>query len=145
MDKSLTFSAELNKCLRKMAVAIKSIYCVQHMVPLETRIMLFRSLVLSHLSSGSAFFQNLPMSQINRINRQINSGIKVCYLHRKYVQARDQLLKSKVLQAELFIAQHSLTRMFHEVKNIRKNDIGRQFIYNRVPVKLNELTKQIKN
>ena len=80
------------------------------------------------------------MSQINRINR-----IKVCYLHRKYDQARDQLLKSKVLQAELFIAQHSLTRMFDEVKNIRKNDIGRQFIYNRVHVKLNELTKQIKN
>ena len=56
----------------------------------------------------------------------------------------DLLLKSKVLPAELFITQHSLTRMFDVVENIQKNEIGSQFIYIRVPVKLNERTKQIK-
>ena len=35
MDKTLTFPAELNKCFSKLAVAIKSIYCVRHSVPLD--------------------------------------------------------------------------------------------------------------
>ena len=43
----------------------------------------------------------------------------------------------------IFITQRSLTRMFDVVKKINKNKIDRQFIYNRVPVKLNEHTKQI--
>ena len=34
--------------------------------------------------------------------------------------------------------------MFDVVKNIKKNEVRRQFTYNRVPVKLNEGTKQIK-
>ena len=34
-DQNLTFSAELNTCISKMAVAVKSIYSVWHMVPLE--------------------------------------------------------------------------------------------------------------
>ena len=56
--------------------------------------------------------------------------------------ARDLLLKPKVLAAELFITQHSLARMFDGVKIFMKNEIGRQFIYNRVPVKPNERTKK---
>ena len=36
-----------------------------------------------------------------------------------------------------------MTRLFDVVKNITKIETGRQFIYNRVPVKLNDFTKQI--
>ena len=68
----------------------------------------------------------------------------MCYLRRKYDHPRDLLLKSKVLPAEIFITQHSLTRVFDVVKIVKKVEIGRQFIYNRVPVKLNERTKKNK-
>ena len=66
MDKKYSSEAELIKCISKMGVAIRSIYCVRHMVPFETRINFLRKLVLSHLSFSSAFFQSLPMSQIDR-------------------------------------------------------------------------------
>ena len=66
----------------------------------------------------------------------------MCYLCQKYDPARDLLLKSKVLPAELFIAQDSLTRMFYVAKKRSTNKIGKQFIYNTVPVKLNQRTKQ---
>ena len=66
VDENLTFSAELNKYLSKMAVVVKSIYCARHMVPLETKSLFFRPLVLSHLSFSSVFFQKLPMSQFDR-------------------------------------------------------------------------------
>ena len=66
----------------------------------------------------------------------------MCYLRRNYDQARDRFLRSRVLPAELFIIQHSLTK--NVLKNNLKKETGRQFIFNRVPVKLNERTKQIK-
>ena len=66
----------------------------------------------------------------------------MCYLRRKYNQARDRFLRSRVLPAELFIIQHSLTKNVLKI-NLKK-EIGRQFIFNRVPVKLNERKKQIK-
>ena len=51
---------------------------------------------------------------------QIIWGIKMCYLRRKYDHVRDLLLKFKLLPAELFINQRSLTRMFVVEKNIMK-------------------------
>ena len=96
------------------------------MVPLETRVLLFRSLVLSHLSFSSLFFQNTTIFQINRINRKKNWGIKVCYLR-------------SILPAELFLTQDSLTRVF-DVAFFHTNEVGRQFSHNREPMKLNERT-----
>ena len=40
---------------------------------------------------------------LQRVNRQINWGIKVCHLRKKLDSAREILLKDKVLPAEFFI------------------------------------------
>ena len=50
IDNNLNFKKQLNKCLSKMACGIRSIYLIRHQVPLYARIMLFKSLVLSHLT-----------------------------------------------------------------------------------------------
>ena len=59
-----------------MAHAIRSIYLIRHQVPLNARILLLKSLVLSHLSFSAIFFQNLSAKNLKRLNRQINWGIK---------------------------------------------------------------------
>ena len=51
----LSFEEQLNKTLKKMAHAIRSIYPTRHQVPLNARILL-KSLVLSHLSFSATFF-----------------------------------------------------------------------------------------
>ena len=72
---------------------------------------------------------------------KINCVIKVCYLLKKYDLARDIFLKSKDLPAELFNTQHCLTRMFDVTKFVEKISNGRQLIFNRVAVNLNDRKK----
>ena len=73
----LNFHVQLNKVLSNMARAIRSIYLIRYQLPIKARLMLFNSLVLSQLTFSALFFQNLNFSAMQRINRQINWGIKV--------------------------------------------------------------------
>ena len=103
IDKNLTFDIQLNKTLTKMANAIRSIYLASHPLPLKARIRFFKSIVLSHLNFSAVFFQSLSVMSLQRVNRLINWGIKVCHLRKKFDTARDLLLKDKILPADLFI------------------------------------------
>ena len=97
-----------------MAHAIRSIYLIRHQVPLNARILL-KSLVLSHLSFSAIFFKNLSAKNLKRLNRQINWDIKVCFLRKKYDKARDLLLQTKTLPAELIIAKMSLIKFCYDI------------------------------
>ena len=77
-----------------MAAAIRSLYLVRNHIPLEVRLQVFKSLVLSQLSFSGVYLQTLSAKNIQRINRQIIWGIKVCYMRRKFDHCRDILLKS---------------------------------------------------
>ena len=99
IDSNLNFHVQLNKVLSNMATAIRSIYLLRYQLPLKARLMLFKSLVLSHLTF-SALFQKLNFSAMQRINRQINWGIKVCYMRKKIERSTDLLVKSDNLPAE---------------------------------------------
>ena len=101
IDRELTYENQLNKVNSKMASAIISLYLVRYQVPLKTRINLFKSLVLSHVDLSAIFFQKLSSYSIDRINKQINWGKKVCFMKTKYDTARDLLLEAKIFPAEL--------------------------------------------
>ena len=98
-----------------MAHAIRSIYLIRHQVSLNARILLLKSLVLSHLSFSAIFFQNLSAINLKRLNRQINWGMKVCFLRIKYDKARDLLIQTKTLPAELIIAKLSLIKFYFDI------------------------------
>ena len=57
------------------------------------------------------FFQSLPSYSIDRINKQIRWGIKVCFFRTKYDTAHKRLLENKILPAELHITKTSLNRL----------------------------------
>ena len=63
IDSKLNFHVQLNKVLSNMATAIRSIYLIRYRLPLKARLMLFKSLVLSHLTFSALFFQNLKFSE----------------------------------------------------------------------------------
>ena len=92
-DSKLNFHVQLNKVPSNMAAVIRSIYFLRYQLPLEARLMLFKSLVLSHLTFSALFFQNLNFSAMQRINRQINWGIKVCYMRKKFEKKYRSLSK----------------------------------------------------
>ena len=112
IDNNLNFDIQLNKTLTKKANAIRSIYLVRHFLRLKARIVLFKSLVLSHLNFSAIFFQSLSVMSLQRVNKQINWGIKFCHLRKKFDSARDLLLKDKILPAELFIKKVCLLKFF---------------------------------
>ena len=101
IDSKLNFHVQLNKVLSNMATAIRSIHLIRYRLPLKARLMLFKSLVLSHLTFSALFFKNMKFSAMQRINRQINWGIKVCYMRKKFDRSTDLLVKSNTLPAEL--------------------------------------------
>ena len=143
VDRELTYQNQLNKVISKMASAIRSLYLVRYQVPLKTRINLFKSLVLSHLDFIAIFFQNLPSYSIDRINKQINWGIKVCFMKTKYDTARDLLLETKILPAELQITRVSLNRFFNILQQTRNRSNKHFRFLENVPIIVNKRTHNL--
>ena len=104
INSKLNFYVQLNKVLSNMATAIRSIYLLRYQFPLKARLMLLKSLVISHLTFSALIFQNLSFSAMQRNNRQIKWGIKVCYMRKKFERSTDLLVKSDILPAELLIS-----------------------------------------
>ena len=65
------------------------------------------------------FFLNLTSYSFDRINKQINWGIKVCYMKTKHDAARNLLLETKILPAELQITRVSLNRFLNILQQTR--------------------------
>ena len=143
IDRELTYQNQLNRVISKMASAIRSLYLVRYQVPLKTRINLFKSLVLSHLDFNAIFFQNLPSYSIDRINKQINWGIKVCFMKTKYDTARDLLLETKILPAELQITRVSLNRFFNILQQTRNRPNKHFRFLENVPIIVNKRTQNL--
>ena len=53
--------------------------------------------------------------ETQRINRQINWGLKVCYMRRNFNHCSDVFLKSHVLPAELIISKFRILKLHTEL------------------------------
>ena len=89
------------------------------------------------------FSQNVPSYSIDRINKQINGGIKVCFLKTKYDTARDLLLENKVVPAELQITRVSLN-LFLNILQQTRNRSNKHFRFlEDVPIIANKRTHNL--
>ena len=119
IDSKLIFNVQLIKFLSNMATAIRSIYLMRYQLPVTTRLMLFKSVVLSHLTFSALFFQKLNFSARQRINRQINWGIEICYMRKKLERSRGILVKFVCLPAELLISQMSVSKFRKDISLLK--------------------------
>ena len=117
IDSNLIIENHLNSVLSKMANAIHSLYLVRNQIPSKVRLDVFKSVLLSHLSFSGVFLQTLTAKNINRINRQINWGIKVCYFRQKFDHSIDRLIKDRILPAELLISNVSQTNLQTDIRH----------------------------
>ena len=143
IDSKLNFHVQLNKVLSNMATAIWSIYLLSYQLPLEARLMLFKSLVLSHLTFTALFFQNLNFSAMQRINRQINWVIKVCYMRKKFERSTDLLVKYDILPAELLISQMSVSKLRNDISLLKTHGTESFCLSGNVLVRKNNRTEQL--
>ena len=127
IDSNLIFENHLNAVLSKMVDAIRSLYLVRNQILLKLRIDVFKSVVLSHLSFSGVFLQTLTVKNINRINRQINWGIKVCYFRHKFDHSIDLLIKDRILPAEMFISKVSLMKLQTDIRQWEASENFKMF------------------
>ena len=142
IDSSLTFENHLNLVLSKMDNAIRSLYLVKNQVPLKVSIDVFKSVVLSHFSFSGSFLQTLTAKNINRINRQINWGMKVCYFRQKFDHSIDLLIKDRILPAQLFILKVSLMKLQSDIRHWETSENFKLFT-SRHNARQNKRTNQI--
>ena len=95
---------------------------------------------LSQSDFSAIFFQSLPSYSIDRINKQIRWGIKVCFFRTKYDSAHKLLLENKILPAELQIAKTSLNRLFDIVQQTNIQDQKKFRVIGDVDIKVNNRT-----
>ena len=104
IDNTLNFFIiQINKTLAKMANVIRSFYLVGHLETLKQKSVFLNHVFCPILVSVQFVSNHLLVMSLQRGNRQINWGKKVCHLSKKFDTARDLLLKDKILPAELFI------------------------------------------
>ena len=147
IDRELTYQNQLNKVITKTASAIRSLYLVRYQVPLKTRINLFKTLILSHLDFSAIFFQNLPSYSIDRINKQINWGIKVFNILQQTRNRSDKHFR--YLESVPIIVNKRTHDIFLEQKRKSKwsnGSIVRNFIrkWNTLPITIRKETSRTK-
>ena len=124
-----------------MATAIRSIYLIRYRLPLKARLMLFKSVVLSHLTLSALFFQNVKFSAMQRVNRQISWGIKVCYMRKKFERSTDLLVKS--LPAEILISQMTVSKLRKDISSLKSDGTESFSLSGNVLVRKNNRTEQL--
>ena len=146
IDSNLTFEIQLKSVLSKMANAIRSLYHVRKQILLKVRIDVLKSVILSHLSFSGVFLQTLTVKNINRINRQINWGIKVFYFRQKFDHSIKDcihlLIKDRILPAELFNSKVSLMKLQTDIRQWETSENFKMFS-SRHNARQNKRTNQI--
>ena len=121
IDSKLNFHVQPNTVLSNMATAIRSIYPLRYQLPLKARLMLFISLVLSHVTFSALFFAELEFL-CNAANWSTNQlGINVCHVRKKFERSRDLVLKSYILPAELLISQMSVSKLRNDISLLKSD------------------------
>ena len=80
---------------------------------------------------------------MQRINRQINWGIKVCYMRKKFERSTDLLVKSDILPAEHLISQMSISKLSNDISLLKSDGTESFFLSGNVLVRKNNRTEQL--
>ena len=101
IDHHLSFKEQVNKTLSNMAMGIKTILLLRNQLPVSSRLELLNSLVISHLQYPMYMLSSLTDQNLNRLNRQLNWGLRCCYDVCRREHITKYRLKSGVLPVEL--------------------------------------------
>ena len=89
-----------------------------------------------------SLFTNIVNKSIQRINRQINWGIKVCYKRRKFDHCRNILLQWHVLPTELIASKFSILKLHTDLNQRIVSETFKKCA-NRLQLKQNKRLKQL--
>ena len=80
---------------------------------------------------------------MQRVNRQTNWGIKVCYMRKKFERSTDLLVKSDILPAELLISQMNVSKLRNDISLLKTHGTERFCLSGNVLARKNNRTEQL--
>ena len=117
LDKHLKYDIQVKHTLKKMATSIKTLAQIRGSLPKETRLLLYRSLVISQLEYPILLLTSLSKEAISSIDRQLNWGIKTAFFRKKFDRSSDLKRKYDILCFENFLAYSCINYLVKLIKN----------------------------
>ena len=130
------FTLRTKNVLKNMAIGIKTIYTIRNFVPIQTRLMLLHSLVLSHLCYQAVLLNGINSTLLDSLNRQVNWAVKACCFKRKYDSSSELKIRHRILTAEHLIEYLSLIFLWRLINN--QSEAFKHLQFPNFPLKYNE-------
>ena len=117
LDKHLKYDRQVKHTLKKMATSIKTLTQIRGNLPKETRLLLYRSLVISQLEYPILLLTSLSKEAISTIDRQLNWGTKTAFFRKKFDRSSNLKRKNDILCFENFLAYSCINYLVKLIKN----------------------------
>ena len=118
LDQNLTFQEEVKHILRKMACGIKSLYSIRDYFPAKLRLLLLNALVNSHLHYPAILLKVSTGNLNTTLGKQLNWGIKACFIRTKYDRSSDFKIKHNILPIRYFLKNNSVSYFWKWKNNL---------------------------
>ena len=118
LDENLTLHKQVNKTISKMACSTKTIRGISDYLPLKIRQMLYKSLVLSHISYPSILLSGISQEDFKALESQVNRCLKVCLGYPLSHSLTEINLKHNMLPLDLVLKSKITTYLWKLSKNL---------------------------
>ena len=109
LNQNLTYEFEVKNILRKMACGIKTLYSVKYFLTDKTCLMLFNSLVISHIHYPAILLNEISQNLITTLEKQLNWDVKACFNRRKYDSSSDLKIKYNIFPIRILLDIKAVT------------------------------------
>ena len=97
IDQFFNYDTQVKNIVGKMAMGIQSIKYLTTYIPQKARLQLLHALVICHLNYSALLFNGISQRNKNKLEKQLNWGIRVCFNVSRSTSTRDLKLKARVL------------------------------------------------
>ena len=99
----MSFQWQIKTTLRNMAFSIRTLHQIRKSLPSATRLVFFKTVILSHLEYPIFLFMGLSKAQINSLDRQVTRGVKSAFFRRKIEKSSDLKTKHQIMSFEGYL------------------------------------------
>ena len=119
LDQTLSYKQEVDKILKNMAIAIQTIKNIRNQLPHSVRVLLIKTLVLSHLHYTCLLLNGCSNQLLNKLEKQIKWAIRTSLSVQRNISVRVYRINHDIPTANQIIRYRSLqyySRLF--LKNL---------------------------
>ena len=109
MNCDMSFQSQIKTAIGNMATYIRISHQIKKNLPSTRRLVIFKTLVLSHLEYPISLFTGLSKTQINFPDRQFKWGIETAFFRKKMEKSCDLKTKHQIMSFEIYLKNSCLS------------------------------------